>query len=115
MLEMKPRFSILTLLGITGYVATVAAGIVEPLSHWSSVAIYAWMAILFWSAIEAMCSKSLRSAFAGGFFAANLIYAVSADNVLDHRHPNRINLHASQLLGDIAMGIAADFRNTADI
>lgn len=75
---MKPRFSILALMGIMAYVAVHIAGLTFPLSWWNSISFYLWVLLVAWASIEAFSSKSKRSAFAGGLLMATLSYCAAA-------------------------------------
>ncbi|MDZ4780127.1 MAG: hypothetical protein SGJ19_07745 [Planctomycetia bacterium] len=75
---MKPRFSILALLGVTAYLAVAAAGLIYPLSIWNTLSFCLWIAVLAALAIEGANSNSGGSTFARGMLATCLIYVAVA-------------------------------------
>lgn len=75
---MKPRFSILTLLAITTYVAVTIAGILDPTSVGSVAIFLVWMAAVIVFASRAAGSSCQQQAFARGFMAVCLICVSAA-------------------------------------
>jgi hypothetical protein len=75
---MKPRFSILTLLGVTAYVGLSIAAIRDPLSIWSSISFLAWFGVVTFIGIYALIEKGPRAAYFGGMFVTILAYSVAA-------------------------------------
>ena len=51
---MKPRFTILTLLGVTAYVAVNIAGISNPLSNWFQAAVLAFYVTMIYLTVRSM-------------------------------------------------------------
>ncbi len=74
---MKPRFSILTLLGITAYVAVNVAALQRPGTGWSNVAFFMWLAILVIAAIHAAQESSGITVFARGMVLVTLVYGAA--------------------------------------
>lgn len=64
---MKPRFSILALLGITAYVAVTVGGIVSTNSIWNYANQGVWIATVAWGIIVASGKDSAGAAFGRGF------------------------------------------------
>jgi hypothetical protein len=75
---MKPRFSILSLLNITAYAATVAAAIAYPDSIWWMVNLGLLLVIMMWWLAEAIDGRGVQSVFAGWLIASALIYFLVA-------------------------------------
>jgi hypothetical protein len=75
---MKPRFSILTLLGITAYVAVNAAAIASPLSGLVLLVLVLWTGIVCAVASVAAQSNSSTAVAARGTFFGVLTYFVAA-------------------------------------
>lgn len=74
---MKPRFSILTLLGITAYVAVNVAALQKPDSGWTIIVFYTWLAILAFASINAAQPSSPAAVFSRGFVFVALVYGAS--------------------------------------
>lgn len=72
------RFSILTLFGVTAYVAVAIMGIVEPDSIWNSANVFIWILVLVSLAIKAFSSPLPQSRFAAATFTFTLIYCTAA-------------------------------------
>jgi hypothetical protein len=89
---MKPRFSILSLLGVTAYIATVAAAIAYPDSIWWLVNLGLLLVIMIWWLAEAIDGRGVQSVFAGWLIASALIYfivaAFDASSVGNSRRPS---------------------------
>jgi len=62
---MKPRFSMLTLLAATAYLALVFAGLKEPLGWWRSAGTMAWLLVLAYLIAMAMDARHRPSAIFG--------------------------------------------------
>lgn len=75
---MKPRFSILALLGFTAYSAVAIAGLVDPDSIWNSMCFYLWLLLLVGLAVLASTSSPPQSNFAACCLAVTLIYTIAA-------------------------------------
>ena len=63
---MKPKFSILTLLGITAIVAVNAAVAIYPASAWAAIYFYIWLGILVRRFFISRNKTSLSGRFADG-------------------------------------------------
>ncbi len=75
---MKPRFSILTLLGVTAYVALNAAVAVRPTSAWSAILFYAWLIIMLKQCLNAASDTSSNAVFARATLCGTIVYTVAA-------------------------------------
>ncbi|MDZ4783984.1 MAG: hypothetical protein SGJ19_27365 [Planctomycetia bacterium] len=74
---MKPKFSILTLLGITAYVAVNSSAFLYPMSAWVPAAFWLSVAIMAGWAVVAAQLTTPRTVFARGALLFSLIYATS--------------------------------------
>lgn len=75
---MQPRFSILTLLGITAYAGLSIAAIREPLSIWSSISFLVWFGVVTFIGVYDLIEKGSRAAFASGMIVTVLSYSAAA-------------------------------------
>ncbi len=89
---MKPRFTILTLLGVTALVAVAARGVADPATPWSTVLLYAWLLVMVVLGVEASASRPPRSTFAAGTLLGTLTYiglvviSVDDQSLIDREH-----------------------------
>ncbi len=74
---MKPRFSILTLLGITLWAAVTLAAWTDPLSEWPFAVLCTWCVILVTIATVAAQSVSSQTVFARGMLFATFVYGMA--------------------------------------
>lgn len=73
---MKPRFSILTLLGITAYVAVNVAAFARPTTIWISIAFWIAFVVIVALLVAASGRTSNQSVFARGMLLGVLVYDV---------------------------------------
>ncbi|MDZ4783191.1 MAG: hypothetical protein SGJ19_23335 [Planctomycetia bacterium] len=66
---MKPKFSILTLLGITAYVAVAIAGVVSPVGHYVGLGLWAVGTLMVFVVATGVASD--RVIFSRGFVAGS--------------------------------------------
>ncbi len=85
---MKPRFSILTLLGVTAYVAMNAAAHAQPLTYLPYGAYYLAVAMLVHLIVIAAGPTTERSVFARG-----LLLAVALTNAIQFWEPEELLLY----------------------
>jgi len=74
---MKPRFSILTVLAFTFWVALTCAACVAPTSDWSFAVYGSWCLVLLALVVLAAQRDSYRTAFFRGWLFATIVYAVA--------------------------------------
>ncbi|MDZ4780126.1 MAG: hypothetical protein SGJ19_07740 [Planctomycetia bacterium] len=74
---MKPRFTLLTLLGVIAWVAVNAAALRINGDAWSNVAFFIWLAILVVAAIYAAQDSSGITVFARGMVLVTLVYGAA--------------------------------------
>lgn len=74
---MKPRFSILTLLGLTAYAAVNVAAFSYPRSGWSAGVMYAWLAIVLGIGLKCIALSSTQGIFVRGMLIGTIAYSVA--------------------------------------
>lgn len=74
--RMKPRFSILTLLGATAYVSVIAAAVVQPTSWIRYAPFWVGTILLIWLLPIAAGSTTAKSVFVRGVFLGLLLFQV---------------------------------------
>jgi hypothetical protein len=74
----KPRFSILAILGLTAYVAVAAYALSQQTIASAALQLYAWFAVVLWIGITAFAGSPAARAFAGAFTVACLAYVAIA-------------------------------------
>ena len=101
---MKPRFSILTLLGTTAYIAVNVAAYAQPLGYWPFAAYILTIVLLLSLVAFAVAPGGTRSAFARGTLLAAMLlahvqffmpskempYTLLATTTIDFNDPNRM-------------------------
>lgn len=75
---MKPRFSILTLLGVTAYIAVNLFAMTSPVRWRAEACFYVWLATLAGMAVGASQPVNTRVAFFRGFLYFAAIYTMGA-------------------------------------
>jgi hypothetical protein len=73
---MKPRFTILTLLGVTAYVAINTAAFLNPVPILSYLQFALAVTLVLAATVEAAGPSSARAVFCRGFVAATVLYGV---------------------------------------
>lgn len=73
---MKPRFSILMLLGITAFVGVSIAAFLQPLSIWIQVAFYAAAIVMLGVLVVACGRTSGQSVFCRGMICSVMMFTV---------------------------------------
>lgn len=105
---MKPRFSILALMGVTAYVAVVVAAINTPTNQVvNAMAFYCWLAATIALAVLGAQSTSAVTVFARGCLFTSLIYFVVGWSGIDFLlpGPEMPNQYLSEWLSDRAKGM----------
>lgn len=99
---MKPRFSILTLLGSTAYIAVAMAAFRDPYSIAYVTNIWAWLAVLVYAVIAASSGGVERTrVFAIAFAACAVLYTL-ADWHLQSLSDDSVDMPSQFLVDPIA-------------